>query len=183
MGFPGAAHDARVLQNSGIYNLIGSQGRQVLFYENKYHLLGDSSYPLRDWLITPFRRLPNISQNQLRFNHKLSATRCVIENCFGLLKGPWRRVQETIDVKKIEHGTDIVMAWCILHNFCLTEGDIMDLPIPTVNEVYVDNNDGTASGEYKRNEVLRAVVIRKFLNLWPKLYFTFVNYLVCNICV
>lgn len=57
VGLSGAAHDAWVLQNSGIYNLISSQGRQVLFYEDKYHLLGDSAYPLRDWLITPFRRL------------------------------------------------------------------------------------------------------------------------------
>lgn len=29
----------------------------------------------------------------------------------------------------------------------------MDFPIPTVDEVYVDNNDGPASGEYKTNEL------------------------------
>lgn len=77
--FPGAAHVAKMLQ----CNLICPQGRRTLCYEDIYHLLRDSGLRVADY---SFRRLHNISQNNLRVNHKLNATRCFIENCFGPLK-------------------------------------------------------------------------------------------------
>lgn len=46
------------------------------------------------------------------------------------------------------------MAYCLLHNICLDERNTLVLPVPNVNEGYVDNSDGTESGEYKTNELL-----------------------------
>ena len=49
-------------------------------------LVGDSAYPLKNWLIKPFsNRVPIASEKTLY--EKLSAMRSVIERAFGLLKG------------------------------------------------------------------------------------------------
>lgn len=48
-----------------------------------------------------------------------------IENTFGLLKNRWRRLQyvNVYDVKTTVH---IVIACCVLHNFCMLEEDFFD---------------------------------------------------------
>ena len=59
-GFPGSAHDARVLRNSNIYqeaengNIL--QAPLVNINENDIapYLVGDSAYPRAPWLIEPF---------------------------------------------------------------------------------------------------------------------------------
>ena len=52
-GWPGCTHDARVLRYSCLYHRA-----EELFLEN-HHILGDSAYPLRNWLLTPFKKHPN----------------------------------------------------------------------------------------------------------------------------
>jgi hypothetical protein len=51
VGWPGSTHDARVLRNSQIYE-DAEQGLAIL--GNKF-IIGDGAYPLRRWLITPYR--------------------------------------------------------------------------------------------------------------------------------
>lgn len=120
VGMPGSAHDARVLTNSSLNKAVIENGEETLFY-NEYHL-GDSAYPLKNWLITPFKDYGDLTRRKKNFNYCLSKTRCCIENAFGLLKGRWRRLLY-IDVNAIQFASDIVMACCILHNFCLLNSD------------------------------------------------------------
>ncbi|XP_048775293.1 putative nuclease HARBI1 [Ostrea edulis] len=47
--WPGATHDARILRESGLFQLFQRRLLPV-----KCHLLGDSGYPGKDWLLTPF---------------------------------------------------------------------------------------------------------------------------------
>ncbi|MGH0183510.1 UNVERIFIED_CONTAM: hypothetical protein FKN15_012179 [Acipenser sinensis] len=50
------------------------------------HITGDAAYPLSQYLMTPFRDNGHLSQQQKRYNQKLSSARMVIERAFGLLK-------------------------------------------------------------------------------------------------
>lgn len=89
-GWPGSTHDARVLRNSSLYNL-GENSNKIA---QDMYLLADSAYPLREWIITPFRDNGRLNQGQRRFNRALSSARQIVERCIGLLKGRFRRVRE-----------------------------------------------------------------------------------------
>ena len=59
-GFPGSAHDARVLRNSNIYqeaeqgNILQALRVDIDGNDIGPYLVGDSAYPLTPWLIKPF---------------------------------------------------------------------------------------------------------------------------------
>ena len=50
VGWPGRVHDANVLRNSSLWD----EGCQNCNNGN-YHLLGDGAYPLKEWLLTPYK--------------------------------------------------------------------------------------------------------------------------------
>lgn len=76
----------------------------------------------RSWCITPFEFNANMTLQQRRFNYALSRSRIVIEHAFRLLKGRWRRLL-LIWKRDITEATDIILACCVLHNFCYLNGD------------------------------------------------------------
>ncbi|XP_025162269.1 putative nuclease HARBI1 isoform X2 [Harpegnathos saltator] len=80
-GIPSKIHDARVLKLSDICDKLPG-----ICEGGKYHILGDGAYPIREWLIIPFKDYGNLSAKDKQFNKMLSATRVLIENAFGLLK-------------------------------------------------------------------------------------------------
>ena len=131
VGYRGSIHDARVLRVRGIFDLaeneeiLSARTRMVNGGLLKPMLVGDSAYPLKNWLIKPFSNRGRLSPQKRRFNEKLSAMRSVIERAFGLLKKRWRLL-----LKKIEQShTSVprsVTAACVLHNFCVMQGDSFD---------------------------------------------------------
>lgn len=70
-GWPGSTHDARVLRNSSLFN-NATAGQY--FDVNKY-IIADNAYPLKAWLITPFKDNGRLNINQRRFNRVLSSAR------------------------------------------------------------------------------------------------------------
>jgi len=65
--WPGSTHDSRMLRNSGLFQLMEGRG---LPGEHSY-LLGDSGYPCKRWLLTPFLHIAGPAQvnyNRLSFN-------------------------------------------------------------------------------------------------------------------
>ena len=50
-GWPGCIHDARVLRNSHLY----TEGEEGVILPPDKLIIADSAYPLRRWLITPFK--------------------------------------------------------------------------------------------------------------------------------
>ena len=59
---------------------------------NGCYIIGDQAYPLRTWLMVPFRD-GNLSSEKQRFNRKLYMKRQRIENAFALLKGRFRKLR------------------------------------------------------------------------------------------
>ena len=56
-------------------------------FPRKTHLLGDSAYPLKRWVLTPFRDNGRLTRRQKRYNFVHSSTRMIVERSLGLLKG------------------------------------------------------------------------------------------------
>ncbi|XP_018364042.1 PREDICTED: putative nuclease HARBI1 isoform X1 [Trachymyrmex cornetzi] len=84
-GMCGSVHDAIVWRLSDIATLIAQDENR--YFQNQYHLLADSAYPLSNYMLTPYRDNSHLNNVQRRFNTTLSRTRVVIERTFGMLKG------------------------------------------------------------------------------------------------
>ena len=84
-GWPGSCHDGRVLRNFPIFEKVSDTCDR--HFPGNSNILGDSAYPLKKWLLTPFKTTGNLTQPQRRHNYKHSATRSIVERPFALLKG------------------------------------------------------------------------------------------------
>lgn len=116
VGWQGSSHDSRVFRNSQLWD----DGAQAC---GQYHILGDGAYPIKPWLMTPYRDTGNLTREKKNYNNIHSGTRTVIERAFALLKGRFRRLHY-IETKEVRTANDIILACCILHNITITEGDV-----------------------------------------------------------
>lgn len=151
-GYPGSVHDSRVLQLSDLWESCPDKcGRN-------YHILGDGGYPLRKWLLTPYRDNGHLTPEQKKYNTYHSSNRVVIERAFALLKGRFRRLHY-LDTASISTAVDIIVACCVLHNFCILEYDVLEENIEQDLEGDVENanvhNDQNRDGIDKRNVIAR----------------------------
>lgn len=133
-GWPGCTHDARVLRNSTLYKKV----------EEGQAILADNAYPLRNWLVSPFKNYVHLTPQQQRYNTKLSSARQSVERCFAHLKGRFRRLKE-VTLHDPRHIVKLIMAGCILHNLCVIHTDDI--------EEFMDNNATLEDAENERENV------------------------------
>lgn len=152
-GIPSKIHDSRVLKLS----FIGSELPNAC--APKYHLLGDSAYPLRDYLLTPFRDYGNLSESEKLYNLKFCQTRVKIENAFGMLKSRFRQLMR-LDFHNVEAMAKFIIACCALHNICIDRNECCDIETNDIEpeNVPVEGGDRrdqllTQLGQLKRNEL------------------------------
>lgn len=120
--FPGSSHDSYIFHRSSLYNKLNNRCSSM-FNPRRYHIIGDSAFPIQQWCLTPYKKGPNgITRSQRTFNFKLSATRMVVEHSFGELKNRFRRCQNVY--AKIDKAVNVVVSSCVLHNICIQKGDI-----------------------------------------------------------
>lgn len=124
VGYPGSAHDTRILRNSPVYH-------KSLYPPPGYFLLGDAGYPCIDQpipIIVPFKKPPHgpMPPMHVRFNKMHGRARCIIESTFGRMKGRWRAT--LFKALEVRPGfvSEIALACAFLHNMCLANGDILD---------------------------------------------------------
>lgn len=117
-GWPGSCHDSRVLRNSDLW-------QKGLDLCNDDHLIGDGGFPLKEWLMTPYRDNGHLTREQRHYNYCLSSTRQVVERSFSLLKRRFRRLQN-MDVCTVEVAVCLIISCCVLHNICILESDELD---------------------------------------------------------
>ena len=72
IGHPGRMHDSSVFRESNLFN-----NHNQIFGEDKY-LLADKGYPLTNWVMTPYKKINNIEEQN--FNQKLSRARVLVEH-------------------------------------------------------------------------------------------------------
>jgi len=152
IGWPGSVHDSRVLHNSLIYH------RSVAIFAPEFYLIGDAAYPVRPWLMVPYKNTGNLANAQVKFSNTLSKMRVVIEQAFALLKGRFRRLK-SLDIRDPIKLNQTVFMCCILHNLCLNEPDLEEL-LETRNPADEDEDElpplpdpettAKAQGEQKR---------------------------------
>ncbi|XP_077186774.1 uncharacterized protein LOC143834080 [Paroedura picta] len=82
-------------------------------------ILGDTSYPLKKWLMSPFTG--HLGPPEERFNSRLSDCRKVAEHAFRRLKGRWRCLATRLEVAE-ENIIPVVVGSVVLHNICENRG-------------------------------------------------------------
>lgn len=153
-GVPSKIHDSRIFKLSFISKKL------PIICSPKYHLLGDSAYSLREYLLTPYRAYENLSESEKIYNLKFCQTRVKIENAFGVLKCRFRQLMR-LDFHNVETMAQFIIACCVLHNICINRDDIYDEEITnTDDQVYNEPLDDdrrdsllTQLGQIKRNEI------------------------------
>ncbi|KAG0420411.1 hypothetical protein HPB47_003514 [Ixodes persulcatus] len=86
VGSPGRMNDARILTNSDLDDILSALPEDL-------YILGDSAYPLRVNLMSPYKDNGHLTRRQSHFNTTLGASRSVIERAFAQLKGKFRRLK------------------------------------------------------------------------------------------
>ena len=112
--WPGSVGDARILANCGLAS--GS------FLPGGHYLIGDAGFPLKPWLLTPYRESPNMHPDSRLYNEKLSSSRMVVEQSFGELKSRWRVLLHGIHAIP-ERAAEMALSCVILHNICRMNDD------------------------------------------------------------
>ena len=172
VGWPGKVHDARLFKNSPLYtSLCGgifTPDDSVYDTINGVRvpplILGDSAYPLQDWLMKPYVDRGNLSAEELQFNNLLSITRVVVENGYGRLKGRFPALAKRLDLN-VNNCCTVIAACCVLHNFCeimkeeFEEQWLLDIPI---NGAICPNED--VNQQQDRNATAIREAIRIFLS-------------------
>lgn len=130
-GFPGAAHDARVLRHTSFFRR--SQNQEILHEPAtmvsgvliRPLILADGAYPPFRWLLKPYTRNRVLSRSEIRFNTVLSQSRSIVERAFGLLKTRWRCLLKKLE-QHIENVSNVILACCVLHNICQNQEETLD---------------------------------------------------------
>lgn len=116
-GPPSKVHDARVLKLSPV-----QEDLPTLCEINRYHILGDTAYPIREHLLTLYKNYGNMTADETAYNDRHTSTRVVIENSFGLLKQRFRQLRY-VELTTVDKITLFIVGCCVLHNICLSTGD------------------------------------------------------------
>ncbi|XP_048583370.1 uncharacterized protein LOC116605165 [Nematostella vectensis] len=147
--WPGSTHDAFIFRNSSIQNTLEREHTRI----DEGYLLGDSGYPCRPFLMTPYPNPAN--QHQEDFNEAHSKTRVKIEQCFGLFKRRFHLMHGEVRMKP-EKVSQLIGACAVLHNIAILRNDIYDGPAagpddePDLN-VYQGPEDGKIIRDFISN--------------------------------
>lgn len=118
IGHPGSLPDDKILERSAL-----SQ-RFNMGYTKDTWVVGNSGYPLLDWLLVPYSH-QNLTWSQHSYNEKLGDVQNIAKDAFMRLKGRWVCLQKRTEVK-LQDLPVVLGACCVLHNICEMNNETMD---------------------------------------------------------
>ncbi|XP_015748414.1 PREDICTED: putative nuclease HARBI1 [Acropora digitifera] len=116
--WPGSTHDSFVFTNSLIHERLESNHA----FEDGY-LLGDSGYPCKPFLMTPYPNTANAKEEA--FNKAHCKTRVAIEQTFGRWKRRFHLLHSECRMKP-EKVCTLIGACAVLHNISIRLNDDID---------------------------------------------------------
>uniref|UniRef100_A0A1A8RNV6 Zgc:113227 n=1 Tax=Nothobranchius rachovii TaxID=451742 RepID=A0A1A8RNV6_9TELE len=160
-GQPGSLHDARVLRLSAFWDLVAhgqlhpTSTKNIEGVNVGFYVLGDSAYPLQNWLLKPFSDNGRLTAEQQMYNRKTSRARVVVENAFGRLKGRWRCLLKRND-SDVELLKYMVLTCCVLHNICESHGEeYVECDAPADEPVVANMQEVAEEGSDVREALMR----------------------------
>lgn len=145
------------------------------YFPNNTHLLGNAAYTNQKHLLVPYKNNGRLSEREENFDTRLSMTRMTVERSIGLLKGRFRFMLDRLPVKRMDLVPSFIIACCVLHNFCLLNGDYIEIPLlarndnENMNENIEVNVNLRNEGTIKRNaikDILPYFTVVLFCNLY-----------------
>lgn len=117
-GWPGSFSNSKVLKESELWT------KSSIWCESG-QILGDSSFPLQPWLMTPYEVEGKLSTAQENYNEKLTSALRVAKTSLHHLKDRFQRLND-IKVVNVSSVTKTILVACVLHNTCISEGDLFE---------------------------------------------------------
>lgn len=136
--FPGSFQDSYILSKSSIYKIFESNDAPDGI------LLGDASYSIKPWLMTPVANLR--TQAEQKYNEAHSSTWKVIKRTLGLLKTRFCCLDKSKGVLQYnpEMVCKIFVACCMLHNIAVHRRLIND---QDQDGIHAEKEEGSDSQE------------------------------------
>uniref|UniRef100_A0A1Y1MXP7 Putative nuclease HARBI1 n=1 Tax=Photinus pyralis TaxID=7054 RepID=A0A1Y1MXP7_PHOPY len=127
--WPGSCHDSHIFANSLIKRRFeaGEFGESVL--------LGDSGYPLLNYLMTPIGNPQTPAEE--RYNGAHISSRTVVERTFGIYKRRFPVLSLGLRCK-VHFAQEIIVATAVLHNIAILHKDEIVPPPVDVNNLLED---------------------------------------------
>lgn len=98
-----------------------------------YVFVADKAFPLSTYMMKPFpKKNEKLTDDERIFNYRLSRTRRVIKNTFGIMGTKWQILNSCISCP-LKNAEQIVKALVCLHNFMMTCGRTEYCPSELVN--------------------------------------------------
>ncbi|XP_060577992.1 putative nuclease HARBI1 [Ruditapes philippinarum] len=138
--WPGSVHDSRILQQSGLFTIFEGGHMPA----GQYYLLGDSGYPSKRWLLTPFLNPQPGSESSYNRSHKI--TRAKVERGIGQLKRRFSVLHGEIAFSP-EKVCKVVLACAVCHNICKK----LNIQMPSQDDTNDDNDDDTSPQDFTCN--------------------------------
>ncbi|XP_059610274.1 putative nuclease HARBI1 [Phlebotomus argentipes] len=114
--FPGKAHNSRIWNSSKIKTIMEEVHK---VNPNQFHLIGDSAYALRPWMLTPIEGAAEGSPES-EYSECQMEVHSAIKRVNGLLKKSFRCLLHCLHFDPVT-ATRIVKACCVLHNMLRDE--------------------------------------------------------------
>ncbi|CAA6658536.1 unnamed protein product [Spirodela intermedia] len=135
IGWPGSMTPARLLRWSGFFKLCESgrrlNSRQTITSaeaELREYIVGDLSYPLLPWLMTPYEEGGVAAA--VAFNVRHRTVRQLAPMAFARLKGAWRILHKVMWRPDKHKLPSIILVCCLLHNIMVDGGDKLQEGVP-----------------------------------------------------
>ncbi|KAK3888199.1 hypothetical protein Pcinc_007730 [Petrolisthes cinctipes] len=123
------------------------------------HLLGDSGYPCRHYLLTPL--LNPQGRKEEKYNRSHIQTRNTIERAFGVLKKRFACLGKVMRTKQ-DTTKAIIVACFVLHNLAVTTGVIDPIEMLEVNDEFQHADAPVYAGNRNNDHGKRRAIINDY---------------------